>query len=281
MLNNSVRPNTANDKGDKSYKIYLLQMFVKAITLKKRLLKMFPISDNIPSRRTPIVTYTLIFINCIVFFIELSLPSNLTYRIFYTFGIVPARYTNLDWAYIAGFPVGFIWLIMPLITSMFLHGSWLHIISNMWFLWIFADNVEDRLGHVRFAIFYLLCGIAAGVAHIIINPTSTIPAIGASGAISGVLGAYFVFFPMAMIIVLIPVVFWPIFIPLPAFIYITTWFLIQFLSGTVSLIIPYNISAIAWWAHIGGFIAGGLFSRVFSKKSSSITITEYTSSSAW
>ena len=151
---------------------------------------MFPIKDSVPSRSTPVATRALILVNVIVFFFELGLPHQSVEQLFYLFGLVPARFTHPDWALAVGFPVDNFW---PILTHQFLHGGWLHIVANMWTLWIFGDNVEDRMGPVRFTIFYLLCGTAAGLAHLYVNPDSTVPSVGASGAIAGVLGAYFFF----------------------------------------------------------------------------------------
>jgi membrane associated rhomboid family serine protease len=152
---------------------------------------MFPIQDSVPSRSVPVVTRALILINVLVFFFELALPKQGLEQLFYLFGIVPARFTHPDWASYVGFPVDGYWTIL---TYQFLHGGWLHIVANMWTLWIFGDNVEDRMGSLRFVIFYLICGSIAGFTQLLTNPDSTIPSIGASGAIAGVLGAYLMFF---------------------------------------------------------------------------------------
>src|SRR5256885_12376835 len=167
---------------------------------------MFPIQDSVPSRSVPVVTRALILINVIVFFFELMLPRQGLEQLFYLFGLVPARFTHPDWAAYVGFPVDSYW---PILTHQFLHGGWLHIIANMWTLWIFGDNVEDRMGSGRFAIFYLLCGRIACLTQVLVTPNATIPSVGASGAIAGVLGAYFLFFPTARLIVLIPILFVP------------------------------------------------------------------------
>ena len=139
----------------------------------------------------------------------------------------------------------------------------MHIIGNMWALWIFGDNVEDRMGSLRFLIFYVLCGLVAGVVHWATNPHSTIPTIGASGAIAGVLGAYFVLFPTARVIAMFPVFFIPFFFGLPAVTYLAVWFLTQLFSGTAALLGPENVSGVAWWAHVGGFLAGIIAYRFF------------------
>jgi membrane associated rhomboid family serine protease len=214
---------------------------------------MIPIRDNVPRQNTPIATWLLILINGVIFVFELMMPQPTLERFFYLFGIVPARFTHPDWASWVGFPIDNYW---PFLTSMFLHGGWLHIIGNMWALWIFGDNVEDRMGPVRFVIFYLLCGLAAGVVHIVTNADSTIPTVGASGAIAGVMGAYFLLFPFARIVVLIPVFFFPFFFELPAVIYLGFWALSQLFSGTLALVDENAVGGVAWWAHVGGFIAG-------------------------
>ena len=213
---------------------------------------MFPIRDTIPHQHTPVATWTLIAVNVCAFLREIALPPQLAERMVYLYGLVPARFVNPAWAAQAGFPHSY-W---PFITMMFLHGGWLHIIGNMWFLGIFGDNVEDRMGPLRFLGFYLLCGVAAGVVHMITNPQSTVPALGASGAIAGVMGAYVVLFPRARILAMFPIIFWPIFIEVPAVVYLGFWFLIQFFSGTAAMFSAQRAEGIAWWAHIGGFITG-------------------------
>ncbi len=223
---------------------------------------MFPLQDSVPSRSVPVVTRALILCNAIVFFIEVSLPQGAVEQIFYLFGVVPARFTHPGWAAAVGFPVANYW---PLLTHQFLHGGWLHIVSNTWTLWIFGDNVEDRMGPLRFLIFYLSCGIAAGTTHLLTNPDSMVPSVGASGAIAGVLGAYLLLFPTARLVVMFPVLFFPFFFEMPAVIYLGVWFFSQLFSGTLALASPEHVGGIAWWAHVGGFVAGmalcGLFVR--------------------
>ncbi len=214
---------------------------------------MIPLRDENPSRNPPYVVWALIVANALVFLLELSLPPDSLQEFFVLFGIVPARFTHPEWARALGIPVDDWW---PFLTSLFIHGGWFHIIGNMWFLWIFGDNVEDRMGHGRFLVFYILCGVIAGFAHMVTNPTSTIPAFGASGAISGVLGAYLLFFPHARVLVLFPIIIWPLLFVLPASIFLGLWFFIQFFSGTFSLLAPSEGGGVAWWAHIGGFVAG-------------------------
>ncbi len=214
---------------------------------------MIPIHDTVPRRNPPLAVYTLIAINVLIFGIELSLPDKELERLFYLLGIVPARYTHPQWAAWVGFPVNDYW---PFLTSMFLHGGWAHIIGNMWTLWIFGDNVEDRMGPWRFALFYLLCGLVAGVVHWFTNPHSTVPTVGASGAIAGVLGAYFVLFPRARIVVMVPILFLPLFFEVHAVVYLLFWALSQVFIGTLALAGPEIVGGVAWWAHVGGFAAG-------------------------
>jgi membrane associated rhomboid family serine protease len=221
---------------------------------------MIPIRDTIPSRNPPVVTWSLIAINVVVFFHEISLSPGELEHFFYRFGLVPARYSHPDWAQWLGFRADDYW---PFLTSMFLHGGWAHIIGNMWTLWIFGDNVEDRLGRTRFLAFYVITGLAAGLTHWFTNVDSTIPTVGASGAIAGVLGAYFVLFPHSRIIVLFPVLFLPLFFELPAGVYLLFWFLSQVFSGTFAGLTSEDVGGVAWWAHVGGFAAGLLLHRVF------------------
>jgi len=224
---------------------------------------MFPIQDSVPSRSVPVVTRALILINVVVFFFELSLSRESIIQLFYLFGVVPARFTDPEWAASIGFPIGSYW---SLLTHQFLHGGWLHIVANMWTLWIFGDNVEDRMGPLRFIIFYLVCGVLAALTQVLVTPDATIPSVGASGAIAGVLGAYLLFFPTARLIVLIPILFFPFFFELPAVIFLVFWFFIQLFSGTAMLASPQQVGGIAFWAHIGGFIAGMLLCRFFVRR---------------
>src|SRR5437016_4691093 len=221
---------------------------------------MFPIKDSVPSHSVPVVTRALILINALVFFFELALPQGSVEQIFYLFGIVPARFTHPEWAASVGFPIGNYW---PILTHQFLHGGWLHIISNMWALWIFGDNVEDRMGPVRFAIFYLTCGVVAGLTQLLSSPHSAVPSVGASGAIAGVLGAYLLLFPTARLVVMMPILFLPFFFEVPAVLYLGVWFVSQLFSGTLALASPEQVGGIAWWAHVGGFLAGLLLCRWF------------------
>jgi len=217
---------------------------------------MFPIRDSVPSRHPPLATWALIGFNVFVFVLEARMPEARLERVFHVLGLVPAYVTGQ-----AG-PAGWV-RVGPLLTSMFLHAGWLHIFGNMWTLWIFGDNVEDRMGPVRFLVFYLLCGVAAGAVHVWVHPGSTVPTVGASGAIAGVMGAYFVMFPRARIVLLFPVFFLPVFFSVPAVLYIGLWMYSQVLSGVLTLGAPEAAAGVAWWAHIGGFAAGLLTFSLF------------------
>ncbi|MDW7710481.1 MAG: rhomboid family intramembrane serine protease [Deferrisomatales bacterium] len=212
---------------------------------------MIPIRDTIPSRRVPFVMYGIIACNALVFFYELGLSPRELHLFLHHYGIVPARYSDPGIA--AHFSL--VDQAVPFVSSMFLHGGWLHILGNMWSLWIFGDNVEDWFGHVGFAVFYVLCGVASGLLHLFFNWASPLPTIGASGAVAGVMGAYFLLYPRARILTLVPIFFFITFIELPAFVFLGLWFLLQFLSGTAAAASGVA-GGIAWWAHVGGFVAG-------------------------
>lgn len=214
---------------------------------------MFPLKDTIPSYRKPYVTLSIIVINIVVFIYELNLPSGELLEFFYRFGIVPARYTSAEFSMLMGLSR---FNLFPFISAMFIHGGWSHIISNMWALWLFGDNVEDILGHFGFAVFYVLSGLAASLLHFLFSWNSQVPMLGASGAIAGVMGAYFVLFPHSRIITFIPLFFIPFLVEIPAVIYLGIWFITQFFNGTVSTLMRGNFGGVAWWAHIGGFLFG-------------------------
>lgn len=201
---------------------------------------MIPLRDTQPSYSAPVVTIVIIVVNALVFLFEVSLdPYSRNYFIAH-YGLVPDRFQAQD-----------------VITSMFLHGGWLHLIGNMWFLWIYGDNVEDVLGHAKYLLFYLLCGIAAGLTHLIFNPFSRMPTVGASGAIAGVMGAYLVKFPRARITTLVPIFIFFTTIDLPAVFLLVYWFVIQFFSGVGSIGYSHaSEGGVAWFAHVGGFLTG-------------------------
>jgi membrane associated rhomboid family serine protease len=219
---------------------------------------MIPFRDNIPSRTFPFVNVSLIVLNVLAFFYELSLGRAIVPFV-ETFGVIPARVTLAS-----ELPISLSAVVIPFFTSIFLHGGWMHLIGNMWYLWIFGDNVEDRLGHTKYLLFYLLCGIGASVAHIFSDPGSFIPSIGASGAIAGVLGAYLVSYPHARILTLVPLFIFIEFIELPALLVLGMWFVIQFLSGAMDTSPAGQATGgVAWWAHIGGFLIGMLLLMLF------------------
>ncbi|WPX08854.1 rhomboid family intramembrane serine protease [Anaerocellum danielii] len=224
---------------------------------------MIPLKDTIPSREKPFMTWTIILINVFVFLYQISLPPEAASQFVYKYSFVPARFTYyLEHGFLVAITVS----IGSILTSMFMHGSWMHLISNMWSLWLFGDNVEDRVGHFRFLIFYILSGLSASLTHWFFNIHSSIPTVGASGAISGVMGAYFLMFPLSRIVTLIPLGFIPLFIEIPALFYLGIWFLSQVSSGILELFGPVFGSGIAWWAHIGGFLFGMLTINFFKRK---------------
>ena len=219
---------------------------------------MFPLRDDIPSQRFPVVTLMLIALNVVSFLFELLLGPNLQEFLLY-WAIVPVRYTLPEVAQLFSFPEQ----ALPFLSSMFLHGGWTHLVANMWSLWIFGDNVEDRLGRFRFLCFYLLGGIIAALLHIYTNADSPVPTIGASGAIAAVMGAYLRLYPHANVAMLIPPFFLGPFFVVPAVAFLGWWFILQFFNGTLSLLAdPSQAGGIAWWAHIGGFVFGALLCSV-------------------
>ena len=211
---------------------------------------MIPLRDVIPSRTVPFLTITIIALNALAWFYELGLPREDLPVFLRQFGVVPAYFAPAT-----------------LISSMFLHGSWSHVLGNMWYLWIFGDNVEDRMGHFRFLVFYLLCGIVAAFGQILIDPTSTLPTIGASGAIAGVMGAYFVLYPQSRVLTLIPlIVFWEI-VELPAIFLLGFWFLMQlFSAGAIAATANSHSGGVAFMAHVAGFVFGLVGVFIFRKR---------------
>jgi membrane associated rhomboid family serine protease len=223
---------------------------------------MFPIRDDAPRISTPYVTYFLLALNVAIFLFEILLPSDARTGMIYQFGMVPAYITGVvSGAYDGSLQGAF----LPLLTSMFLHGSWLHLIANMWALYIFGDNIEDHIGHFGYLGFYLVTGVAASLLHFLFNPTSTVPSVGASGAIAGVMGAYFLLFPAARVLTIVPFFFF-FFTWLPAWLVLGWWFVVQFLSGAATSIAPATEpgqGGVAFWAHVGGFVAGAALIKLF------------------
>lgn len=222
---------------------------------------MIPLRDTIRTRTFPLVNLLLILVNVLVFLYEVSLSPNELDRFIFTFGMVPARLHLTN-------PVALALSPAPLITfftHMFMHGGWFHLISNMWVLFIFGDNIEDRMGGGRYFVFYILCGLASALLQALVAPSSRIPAIGASGAIAGILGAYFILYPGGRVLTLIPIIIIPWFVEIPAIVFLGFWFVSQLFSGLAALNVPNaaNMGGVAWWAHVGGFIFGILAHRFF------------------
>ncbi len=222
---------------------------------------MFPIRDDQPRYSTPYLTYFLIGLNLLIFLFEFALDPASLEALFNQFGMVPAHVTRL---LTSGHHVNLAVLALPFFTSMFLHGSWSHVIGNMWFLWIFGDNIEDYLGHFKYITFYILCGLAAAVTQLILTPHLQAPTVGASGAIAGVMGAYLILYPRAKVLTwLFVLVFY-----VPAWVMLGYWFVLQFLSGTATSISAAGQrgTGIAFWAHVGGFIAGIVLIKIFPER---------------
>lgn len=209
---------------------------------------MIPLRDVIPSRTRPVVTVALIAVNAAVFLHQQALAPR-EFEVFVReWGLVPAQFS-----------------VVAVLTSMFMHGGWMHVIGNLLYLWIFGDNVEDRMGHGRFLVFYLLCGVAAAMLQVAVNPASQVPMVGASGAIAGVLGAYLVMFPRSRILTLVPIFVFVQIIEVPALLFLGLWFLLQLLSGVGTLGQSADVGGVAFWAHAGGFVAGLVAVWVFRR----------------
>lgn len=215
---------------------------------------MIPLYDTLRSRRFPLVNWMLIILNGVVFYYELKLGQEGLFRFIHTWGLVPSQLASAP---------SVAWL--TIFTSMFLHGGWFHILSNMWVLFIFGDNVENRMGSGRYLLFYLFCGIAAALMQTYLSLTSTTPMIGASGAIAGVLGAYLILFPRSRIASLVPIFFIFTIVEVPAVLFLGFWFVSQLFSGWRALQ-GADVSAVAWWAHIGGFIFGMITVQLFARR---------------
>jgi membrane associated rhomboid family serine protease len=222
---------------------------------------MIPLRDNVPSRTFPVVNIALIGLNVLAFIYELALGQGLE-RFMYAFGVVPQQMLE----HLQAQPLNpATWI--PFLSSMFLHGGFLHLGGNMLSLWIFGDNVEDRMGHFRYLLFYLAAGLAGGLAHVLTNAPSVLPSIGASGAIAGVMGAYVILYPNARVLTLIPIFIFIQIVEIPAVIFLGFWFLLQFFSGTLSLgAATYQQGGVAWWAHIGGFLVGAATVLLFYRR---------------
>src|SRR5215470_17387800 len=213
---------------------------------------MIPLRDATPSSSFPLVTLSIIVVNTVVFLYETGLGRALD-RFILIYGFVPAVYFHLSHTEPWNFPERFV----PMVTSMFLHGGWMHLIGNMWTLWIFGDNVEDRLGRGSYLLYYFVCGIIAAYVHYLTGPQSGVPVVGASGAIAGVMGGYFILFPRARIVTLVPIFIFLQVMTIPAVFFLAFWFFIQLLNGMVASAASFG-GGVAWWAHVGGFVAGAL-----------------------
>lgn len=216
---------------------------------------MIPLRDNIPSKTIPFINYLIILLNTYIFILEIKAGTKITFLIEHY-----AFYSNELTQLLKG-ELFTIEPVKKMFTSMFLHGGFGHFIGNMLFLYIFGDNVEDRLGHIKYIIFYIFCGISAILLHYIFNTQSVLPTLGASGAIAGVMGAYFIFFPHAKVLTLVPIFIFIQFIEIPAFFFLIFWFIMQFYLGTLSAVT--GSSNVAWWAHVGGFIVGALIAIIW------------------
>jgi membrane associated rhomboid family serine protease len=222
---------------------------------------MIPLKNMMARRSVPMVTILLIIVNVLVFCYQIRLSNAANEALIGTFGLVPLKMQLA----LTGDQYTLIEAFLPLITCMFLHGGFLHILGNMWFLWIFGGAVEDRLGPLSYLLFYFICGIGSGLAQAIFRWGSNLPSIGASGAISGILGAYVVFFPSSRILTLVPLFVFFFTAQIPAIIFIGLWFVVQFMSGMSALHAPggASLGGVAWWAHVGGFVLGALLAKVF------------------
>ncbi|RLT50833.1 MAG: rhomboid family intramembrane serine protease [Chloroflexi bacterium] len=221
---------------------------------------MLPLRDLNRSGSFPLVNWLLIAANCAAFLFQFQLAYPAQNQLIEIAGVVPARF-------LTGSPLA----VVSLFTSQFLHGGWMHIISNMWVLAIFGDNVEDRFGHARYLMFYLASGVLGALGQVIYSPDSLVPMIGASGAIAGVLGAYMLFFPYAKVVTLVPIFFFVRFIELPAWVFLGGWFLLQFLSGLPAAAGAASMQGgVAYWAHVGGFAGGLLLAILFARRSAKL-----------
>jgi membrane associated rhomboid family serine protease len=217
---------------------------------------MIPIKDSPTTRRFPLVNLTLILINILIFFRQLTLTEDELHGFIFSHGLIPA---NLTAGFLEGNPAV---VLTPLLAYQFMHGGWLHIGSNMLYLWVFGDNIEDRLGHLKYLLFYLLMGIISGLAQVAFDPGSNVPIIGASGAVAGILGAYLVSCPRARVLALVPIFIVFTVAELPAVVFLGFWFLLQLFQGVASIGVDVSI---AWWAHIAGFIGGMTLVAFFGK----------------
>jgi membrane associated rhomboid family serine protease len=219
-----------------------------------------PVGDSVRSRSAPVANWTLIIVNFLVFFVELAQGPHAE-AFLSRWALIPAALTGA-----VSPPPGALPPVLTIFTAMFLHGGWGHILGNMLFLWIFGDNVEDAMGSLRYVVFYLLCGVIASLAQVAMMPDATVPNLGASGAISGVLGAYILMYPRARVTVVIPLFLLFPFLDVPAWLMLGLWFLTQFTNGLASLANTVQTGGVAFWAHIGGFVAGLVLVNFFRRR---------------
>ncbi len=220
---------------------------------------MIPFRDTLVVAKTPYITWGLMVINCVIFGYLQTLPDGEVFALFHHHGLVPARYTNPMWAIITKTSANDYW---PFIVNLFLHSSWMHLIMNMWMLWIFGDDIEEVMGRLRFLVFYFCCGIGANLVVFFVASNSPVPVIGASGALAGILGAYIFTFPYAKIVIWIPILFLPIFIELPAISFLGVWVIFQLNDATTTFSSD-DVTSIAWVGHLAGFFIGAVIFRLF------------------
>ncbi len=224
---------------------------------------MIPIRDTAPCNSTPFVTWGIMAICILIFLVMKLMPFEESNRLIDLFGMIPLRYADPNWAVMHNLPFdGY----LSFFTGLFLHGGWMHLIFNMWFMWIFSDNVEDRMGKARFFIFYILCGLLAMLLQWYNTPYMDIPVVGASGAIAGVLAAYYFLYPFERVVVY----FFPVVLNLPAIAFLGLWVIFQLYQITTSTFVEGGTATSAWWAHLGGFIAGGILYRFFLRKDEAV-----------
>jgi membrane associated rhomboid family serine protease len=222
----------------------------------------FPFTDTAPRAAYPAIVLILIATNALVFLFTLTLSPGILNAVLVHYALIPIRYTHPDFARSVGLDPNDYW---PLITDAFLHGGWLHIIFNMWFLWIFGPAMEARFGRLWFLVLYFAGALVASALHVVTHPDSTDPVLGASGAIAAVIAAYAVVYPTERVITIVPILFIPLFVPVPAIVFAGIWFGLQVLQGTTELMRPTMAADVAWWAHIGGFGFGALFALIASR----------------
>lgn len=232
---------------------------------------MIPIRDNIACKTIPYTSWAIMTVCIGIFMVLQFLPEENQRQIIYLYGMVPTRYSSPQLMFSTALPANH---YLPFLTNLFLHVSWLHIIINMWFMWIFAKNIEDRMGHGRFLVFYLFCGLSATYLQWLSDPSISIPLIGASGAVAGILGAYFFIYPYARVVIWLPLLFLPIFFELPAIAFLGFWVIIQFQKASSAVLFDEVSTNVAWWAHIGGFITGALSHFIFFKSNTGKEISK-------